>query len=327
MNTIAELIESLKKEKFVYIQTHNFPDHDSVASAFGLQVFFRHFGIQSYLTYDGEIQRDSLLEMIRPLNIEIKKVDKYDMKSEDKIVIVDGCKGNKNVTDLIGDEVGVIDHHQVTKADDVPFNDIRPEIGACSTIIYSYFKEHKISIPQSAATALLVGINMDTALMTRGVSQEDILAYSALYTLADVRLVNSILRNFIQQKDLKFYKEAIEKVQIKDGVAHCHFPEGCNQNMLGILGDFFLALKEIDFVILSAHNDDKINFSLRSENSNWNCGLIIQQALTGIGYGGGHSDMAGGIIKDVSLYDEEKILERFYQALQGISDQASMASY
>ena len=311
MDNIMDLVDILKNEKHIYIQTHNFPDHDAVASAFGLQEFLKQHGINSFLVYDGEIQRDSLLAMIAPLKIEIKNIDQYDMSKDDKIVIVDGCKGNKNVTDLIGDEVGVIDHHQVEKAEDVPFHDIRSNFGACSTIIFSYFHEYNLTIPQNTATALLIGINMDTSLLTRGVSKEDIFAYSALYTLSDVRLVNSILRNFIQQEDLQFYREAIDNVKIKNGMAFCYFHQGCNQNMLGILGDFFLALKEVDFVVLAAKNRNKINFSLRNESSDWNCSQIIQEVLAGIGFGGGHSDMAGGIINDITLFDENIIYDKF----------------
>ncbi len=315
MKNIMALVELLQKEKHIYIQTHNYPDHDAVASAFALQEFFNHFSIKSHLTFDGDIQRDSLQDMISSLKIDIKPISEYNMNAEDKIVIVDGCKGNKNVTDLIGDEVGVIDHHQVDKAEDVAFNDIRSDYGACSSIVFSYFNEHNITIPQNVASALLIGINMDTSLLTRGVSENDIYAYSALYTLSDVRLVNSILRNFIQQKDLEFYKEAIDRVLISNEIAYCYFADGCNQNMLGILGDFFLALKEVDFVILLAKNNDKINFSLRNESSKWNCSSVIQAALKGIGFGGGHSDMAGGIINDISLFDERNVYDKFMELL------------
>ncbi len=315
MNKITDLIPILQKEKYVYIQTHNYPDHDSIASAYALREFFRHFGIESLMIYDGEIQRDSLLEMIRLLEIDIRHVRDYDMKKEDPIIIVDGCKGNKNVTDLVGNEIGIIDHHQVEKAEDVPFNDIRPGFGACSTILYYYFRDYNIKISQNTATALLTGINMDTALLTRGVSENDINAYSSLYTLADIKLVNSILRNYIQQKDLEFYKMAIDRVRIDRNIAYCYFEQGCNQNMLGILGDFFLALKEVDFVILLARNNDRINFSLRNENARWNCSAIIQKVLNGIGFGGGHSDMAGGIINDINLFNEEEVYNNFLELL------------
>lgn len=315
MEKIDELITLLKEEEYVYIQTHNFPDHDAVASAFALGEFFKNFGISSRLTYEGSIQRDSLRSMIQALRIPIAHAHEYNMTESDKIVIVDGCKGNKNVTDLVGDEIAVIDHHLVNKAEDVAYHDIRSEYGACASIITYYFLEHHLIIPEDVATALLIGINMDTALLTRGVGQHDIDAYSVLYTIADVRMVNSILRNYIQQKDLSFYKEAIERVTIKKRVAFCFFPHGCNQNMLGILGDFFLALKEVDFVVLAAHNGSKINFSLRNENSEWNCSQVIQSVLSGIGFGGGHAEMAGGIINDLSSFDKDEIFSKFLGAL------------
>lgn len=309
---IKELVTRLKDEKHIFIQTHNFPDHDSVASAFGLQQFFTNFDIKSFIIYEGEIQRGSIITMCNELGIEIRHSSEYKITEKDLIIIVDGCKGNKNVTDIIGDEIAVIDHHQVVKPEDVPYADIRPDYGACSSIIYSYYTDLNIDVSQKTATALMIGINMDTALLTRSVNAADIRAYAELYTIADLRLQNSILRNYIQTRDLEFYRYALNNVKIKKEIALCYFESGCNQNLLGILGDFFLALEEIDFVILYAKNSSVINFSLRSERDDWNASIIIQELLEGIGFGGGHKDMAGGIIKEISLFNpiqiEQKVL-------------------
>lgn len=315
MSFIKKLIETVRNEEYIYIQPHNFPDHDAVASAFALQMLFEQFNIKSYLVYEGEIERDSLKQLIAKLNINIKHISQYNMNESHKIVIVDGCKGNKNVTDLIGDEIAVIDHHIVTKPDDVPISDIRTSYGACASIIYSYFEELGIDLDQETATALIIGINMDTAMLTRDAAKEDVVAYSNLYVKANITLVNTILRNYIQVKDLQFYKEAIEKIEIIDETAFCYFSDGCNQNLLGILGDFFLALQEVDFVILTAKNNNKINFSIRNENPQWNAAEIIQQVLNGIGFGGGHSDMAGGVITDVNLFDSQSIKSHFLEIL------------
>lgn len=154
---------------------------------------------------------------------------------------------------------------------------------------------------------------MDTALLTRGVSADDIGTYAELYTISDLRLQNSILRNYIQTRDLQFYKYALDNVKINNEIAICYFDSGCNQNLLGILGDFFLALEEIDFVILYAKNDNVINFSLRSERDEWNASVIIQELLKGLGFGGGHKDMAGGIITDASRFSVDKIEKKIYQ--------------
>lgn len=311
-----KLLNALGDSNSFYIQTHNFPDHDSVATAFALQYLSGQLGKDAKIIFEGEIQRDSLKKMIQVLGIDIRHASKYPLTSQDKIVVVDGCKGNKNVTDLIGNEIGVIDHHQVRAPEDVRFVDIRPEYGACSSIVFEYFAQAEIDIPQKVATALLVGINMDTALLTRNVSRADLLAYTDLYGRADVALVNSILINYIQTKDLGFFKTALDRVRIKETLAFCFFPEGCNQNLMGILGDFFMALQEIEFVVLCAQNEGKINFSVRSENRDWNASAIIQDVLSGIGFGGGHIDRAGGIVEDATRFSEEAIYKSFVRALK-----------
>jgi len=315
MSRVMELLEVLRGRKPLFIQTHNFPDHDAVASAFALQSLLVSQGITSELIYDGEIQRDSLKEMIAELGIPIRPQALLARVESDAIVVVDGCKGNQNVTDLVGTEIAVIDHHQVNAPEDVPFVDVRPGVGACSTILHSYFLELGHEVPRKVATALLIGLNTDTAQLTRGVSEADVTAFAHLYRLADIPLHNSILRNYIQSKDLSFFRFALDHVSIEAGVAFCYFPDGCNQNLLGILSDFFLAVQEINFVVLCAHNAGGINFSVRSERPGANAAAVIQEVLRGIGLGGGHRDMAGGLIKDAALFDSETIRTLFVRAV------------
>ena len=316
MGRLSNLLDVLGSRRPVFVQTHDFPDHDAVASAYGLQVVLAGAGVDSRIVYAGELQRDSLRRMIRELGIEVTSAAQARIGKTDPIVIVDGCKGSKNVTDLPGDEVAVIDHHDVAYPESVPFVDIRSNRGACSTMIRDYWIESARPIPPSVATALMIGINMDTALLTRQVSRDDIQAYADLYTVADIRLENSILRNSIQTRDLAFYRHALENVQISERVAFCWFPGGCNQNLLGILGDFFISLEEAEFVILCARNADVINISVRNEKEGVNASEVVQRALDGIGFGGGHADMAGGIIRGQLGIDGVQLRSRFLAALR-----------
>jgi len=137
-----------------------------------------------------------------------------------------------------------------------------------------------------------------------------------LYPIGDPRLENSILRNYIQVKDLDFYWYALDSFQIEEGTGFCCFSDGCSQNLLGILGDFLLSIQEVDFVILCARNPGGVNFSIRCERPGRNASLIIQDVLEGIGFGGGHEDLAGGIIRDPSLFDERAIFNRFLELLR-----------
>ncbi len=311
LTSIRELIDFLKPEKRVYIQPHNFPDHDAIASAFGLQYIFKQFDIPSQIVYGGLLQRGSLIRLIKDLAIDLKHTDACKMDKNDKVVIVDGCKGNKNVTDLIGDEVAIIDHHMFKEVEDVEFSDIRTEYGACASVIASYFGELKLNIPKDVATLFMIAIHIDTQNFLRGISKHDLDAYHRCFLIADVQYVDMISRNNLVIEDLVKYKELIENTQYHGRIAFCYFPEGCGQNLLGILADHVLTLMEIDFVILCAKNDQKINFSLRSEVLEWDASSVIQKALEGIGFGGGHAEMAGGVINDISNCNMALIQKKF----------------
>jgi len=318
-SSIGDLIDFLKNEDIVYVQPHNYPDHDAIASAFGLQHFLMHFGILAKIVYDTIIQRDSVIRMMDDLNITAHQISDISMTASNKIVLVDGCKGNTNVTDLIGDEVGVIDHHLVVEPDDVEFSDIRVEYGACASIIASYYMTHQVMMPPNVASALLIGINMDTALLTRNVSEFDIRAYLHCYRIANVSYVNSIIRNYIRLDDLSYYQYLINHKKIYERMLFCYFPQGCNQNLLGILSDFALALEEIDLVVLCSKGE-KIHFSLRSEVLEWDVSVLIRNLLEGVGFGGGHADMAGGIIPDSNQFDPDYMFNKTIKLLYGYGE-------
>lgn len=308
---IDELVKELiKSEKKVFIQTHDFPDPDAIASAFGLQCYLSEYNIDSNIVYCGNIQRDALKNMINKLNITIHKSDDIIIDKNDLIVIVDGCKWSKNVTDLPGFEIAVIDHHIVKEPDDVPFIQIDEELGSCSTIITSYFMDKNAEIPVSVATALKIGISRDTDLLTRKVTDLDIDAFHYLYKYAENDLVNSLLRNNIQLSDLKFFNQTISDLKTLDSVAWYYFPDGCETNLMGILGDFILSAQEINLSLLFANNNGSISVSIRNENPNWSAADTVRLITKSIGAGGGHKEMAGGVIFSSEKFSIEDVMDK-----------------
>lgn len=145
-----DLIVLLKGHK-TYIQTHNFPDPDAIASAYGLQYFLQQFGIDAILCYDGSIDKLSTKRMLTVFSMEILHADLLaDMQESDYIVTVDGQKYNTNFTDLPGDEVACVDHHPQVRDCGYHYKDIRMA-GACSSIVVSYYREMGIAIPPLVA--------------------------------------------------------------------------------------------------------------------------------------------------------------------------------
>ena len=307
MQKVKKLIKALKGKERIFIQTHNYPDHDAVASAFALHYLLKSFKIDSNIIFHGDILRDSLQKMIDKLNIPILPHYKYELSDKDSIVIVDANKKNKNVTALKGNVVAVIDHHPGIAHEDLEFCDIRSDYGACASIIFSYFAELMLEPGREVATALHAGIVFDTHQFTRNASPIDIETVAMLYHVSDINFVNSLVRNSIKIDDLAQHRFLIDKLRINRNFAYCHFPDGCNKDLLAILADFILSIEEIKFVVLSTSSPEGISFCVRSEIPEIPANTAVQKLLAGIGSGGGHVDMAGGRIPNAKDFDQETI--------------------
>ena len=292
---------ALLKGHTVYIQTHNFPDPDAIASAFGLQEFLACHGVAASLCYDGKIDRLSAKKMLETFGISMFSKDELPhMTEEDYISLVDSQKMNSNVTDLIGDEVACIDHHPIFFPYDYQYQDIRP-VGSCSCIIASYFKTTGTPISPKCAAALAYGIKMDTADFTRGATALDTEMFSFLFPEADWKLVVSMYSNTMEFDDLRAYGAAIQNIQIFDRTGFAYIPFNCAQALIAIISDFILALDVVNVAVIYALQKDGIRFSIRSELDQIHAGNLIAEALAPYGSGGGHPSMSGGMIPSANI--------------------------
>ncbi len=295
-----KLIELLKGHK-TYIQTHNFPDPDAIASAYGLQCFLRNHGIETRICYDGRIEKSSTRKMFEVFDINIlSKDDTMDMTEEDYIVTVDSQKYNANLTDFIGREVACIDHHPTVFACEYAYKDVRM-VGACASIIADYFYQTKTAMNPIVAAALAYGIKMDTADFTRGTTELDIDMFAYVYKLADVDKLKSMYTNVMELSDLKAYGAAIDSIRIYDDVGFAAIPFDCPDALIAIISDFILSLDVVNISVIYAIRTDGIKFSVRSESKKLDAGVITAAALDGYGNGGGHKVMAGGFIPKESV--------------------------
>lgn len=292
---IQALVDILQNHQ-VFIQTHNFPDPDAIASAFGLQVLLKNFGIESTICYQGKMEKLNTMRMLDTFQIEMKKINEIpDMTEKSYIVTVDAQKYNKNLEDFIGDEVACIDHHPTFVQCDYQYSDIRP-VGSCSSLIAEYYLESDCPIPSEVATALVYGMKMDTLDFRRGVTQFDIDIYSKLFPYIDQQTLNLLLTNTMEFSDLKAYGAAIENIYVYDNLGIAFIPFDCPDALIAMVSDFILALDIIEFSVIYAARKDGYKFSVRSEVSTLNAGQIIHHALKDIGNGGGHAAFAGGFI-------------------------------
>lgn len=308
------LIEVLKGHN-VWIQTHNFPDPDAFASAYGLQYFLKMHGIASKICYDGHVANISVMKMLAKFEITGYLIDAVEITKEDYVVLVDGQKYNSNLTDVAGNEVACIDHHPVLKECDYLYKDIRIA-GSCATLIAQYFKESNTPIDEKVATALTYGMKMDTDSFNRGVTSLDIEMYQYLFAYTDAHLVESMYINTLELADLRAYGAAIENIRIYQYVGIAHIPFDCEDALIAMVADFMLKLEEVTIAVIYAERKGGLKFSVRSEETAIHAGDLTRAALKEIGDGGGHFAMAGGYVppkkRTFSGEEEEKQIEQLF---------------
>ena len=295
----------------VFIQPHNVPDPDAIASSLGMYYLLSQRGIQKLaIVYDQEIEKANSLKMLELFKVPvIRASDAHTLGTEDWAVLIDAQKGNANITNLPTDEVAVIDHHEYMGNMGYRFEDIRPEAGSCSAIIAEWFFENNIEPPRLIATALLYGILMDTDNLTRGTSSFDIDMFYRLYNLSDIELIVELKGNEISVKDLELYAEAFKTVEIYDELAFLRL-KNVNDSLLGAAGDIVVSVAGVNIVIAYAIRENGVKISVRSTCDNNKANDLVRFLVEGYGVGGGHDNMAGGFIPKENL-SASRVLDTF----------------
>jgi len=309
LDRLVEILKEAPDE--VFIQPHNVPDPDAIASSLGMYYLLSQRGIKKLaIVYDQEIEKANSLKMLEMFNVPVIQAAKAStLGAEDWAVLIDAQKGNANITDLPTEEVAVIDHHEFCGDMGYRFIDVRPEAGSCSAIIADWFFENDIEPPRMVATALLYGIFMDTDNLTRGASELDINMFYRLYSLSDINMIVELKGNEISVRDLDLYADAFKTVEIYDELAFLRL-NNVNDSLLGAAGDIAISVAGVEVVIAYAARENGIKLSVRSDCQKIKANDLVKNLVDGCGVGGGHDNMAGGFINREKL-SASRLLDTF----------------
>ena len=315
-----KLLESyFNKDDRIIIQAHDYPDHDAIASAYGMFYLFKQHGFKNTkIVYFGLINNFSLQETIKHFKIPLQSLDKKNnIKKEDKVILVDSYYNNSNVTKLDAIPIGVIDHHKNTVDENLcPYQDLRDDYGSCSTLIFEYFLSSDIEIPKDVASLFLMGIVVDTSFLSRGIHEADIKAYKHIYFIADNIFVLNLLKNSLSISYISLLKEAIESMELEEGFCFVSIEKETSPDVIAIMADFFLSFKEVTFSVVLAPYKNEYKFSVRSIKKKFPVDRAIKKAMKNIGFGGGHAYMGAGSILKENFTDIQNIKHRFENALK-----------
>jgi nanoRNase/pAp phosphatase (c-di-AMP/oligoRNAs hydrolase) len=287
----------------VLILTHDFPDPDCLASAFGLLHLFAFWGVpSSTISFGGFVGRAENRAMVRFANIESIPFMLIHLEDYDRIVLVDTFPGLGNMSLRKDIPVNaVLDHHPHTPPNDAPyFHDIQHNLGATSTMVTNYLLSAGCPIPPILATALFYGIKTDTNELARNATAEDLTCYKWLFDKADHHILSKIEWPERDPEYFRILHKAAETMIISGSAGFTYLGQVSTPDHIAEIADLFDSLHTINTMICSGLFKNQIYYSIRSketDSSQITAGDAAERiAETFGGSGGGHSNMAAGRI-------------------------------
>jgi len=280
----------------VLIQTHDIPDPDAIASAFGLQVLLSMLGVESRIVHERAFEKVDARRMVELLGVKLSIASESILcDGLDRVVVVDAQNGNSNIVHLDCVTIAAIDHHPLRLDASYLYTDIRPDVGACSSIIAEYFFESGNEPTSLAATALYYGILVDTDNMTRGVSDLDAEMFYRLRKYVDLATIQRLRSSQITLRDLAMYARAFNTVEVYARMGFIML-EDADSSLVGSASDIVLSVDEVDVAVAHSVRSDGVRISVRSSDRTIPADDLVRALTAGIGFGGGHPHMAGGFI-------------------------------
>ena len=296
---LAELKRLVKGRRRALILLQDNPDPDAIASAAALKLLLKEFaGCDTVIAHNGVVGRSENRSMLRYLGANLRSAADIALEKFDLVAMVDTQPvfGNNPVEDHAEVDI-VIDHHERTeRMPGVAFCDIRPNYGAASSILGEYLREAGITPPIPVATALAYGIQSDTQDFGRETSEADIAVFTALYPLANKRLLSRIENEQQPREYFTAVSRALRDARTYGNAAVCWLGRMLNPDMTGEIADLLLRLDDAEWVLCQGLYKGTLYLSLRTEVRSARADRVAKTIVGELGNAGGHEMIAGGQI-------------------------------
>ena len=305
----------------VLILTHSNPDPDAIASAVALRhLLAEKLGVESHIAYQGLIGRAENKELVRFLGRPLQPLTQSDLRRSVSVALVDVQPGAGSITLPLESGVDiVIDRHkwcQATAA--ASFSDVRPELGATSTILTGYLQAAGIEPAAPLATALFYGIKTNTMGLARNTSQADAAAYVYLRPRIEAGALAQIERAQVPADYFRSFDIALRAARVYDGLVISYLGVMSYPDLAAGKYADMLRLEESRWVICLGVHHDVLFVSVRARGLGGGAGQLVQAIVGKEGTAGGHGTMAGGQIPLGSRNAEQVVLEISQRAVQAL---------
>jgi nanoRNase/pAp phosphatase (c-di-AMP/oligoRNAs hydrolase) len=293
------LLRLLKDKQNIRVSTHRFPDPDALASGWALCLLLEAQLPDATVTMSvkGNIAGGVNENFVRKTNLKLAAWNDAALADFDAIILTDVMPGvtysplPEGITPL-----AVIDHHRTRRKPKCPFTDIRPDVGATSTIIFSYYMEVEQGISPDLAASLLYAIESDLAGAAGQPGELDNVALSSLTLLADTRKLYQMRYVDLPQSYYLCYYSGLSNAMYYDSAIMSHLDTIDSPEKPATIADFLLRFEPVVWALVTAVYEDRLVISLRTSSGKLSAADMIRRLLRGDGEGGGHRTKAGGFI-------------------------------
>ncbi len=296
----TRLLASLHPYERIVLASHVNPDPDALGSMLGIQKLIQaeYLSKEVILTFDGLIARAENQAMVRVLSIPLVPISSVELDHRTALVLVDTQPHTGRRASEATTPVAVLDHHETPgELTGVKFLDIRPGIGATSTLVYGYLTEQEIPIDPRLATALLYAIESEVAGYPREASAADDEALAWLYPRADKNLLAEIRSPRLPQSYFATFQHALSNAFLYGEVIVGYLGVVPQPDIVAELADFFIRFDRVNWALCAGLYEDELRISLRADQIGAHAGEVLRQAINGLGSAGGHDKRAGGCIR------------------------------
>lgn len=299
MSDLTGLRAAVDGASGVLVLPHNDPDPDAIASSMALQWLLKEqFGLESHIVYRGIIGRAENKTLVRYLGYPLRLLVDGELSESLPIALVDTQPGAGNNAISSPTKVSIVfDHHPMREeTSSAAFAEVRPEVGATSTILTEYCQATGKELPESIATALFYGIKTDTMGLGRGASQSDVAAYFYLQSRIDVQALVKIERAQVSPEYFRGLVSALRSARVYDDrLIVSTIEEIGRPDLPAEMADLLLRLKGVEWVICMGVYEEDLMLSVRT-NGEKGAGQLVQEIVGHLGSAGGHGTMAAGQI-------------------------------
>lgn len=298
----AKLVKLLADKRNVLITTHEHPDPDALASAVGLCTLLQTVlkGVKVSVSIKGQISGGVNAVFVREADLSLVPWDEAALAEYDAILLVD-VQPQFAFSPLPAGmrPLGIIDHHRGKSPRRLacPFCDVRTDVGATASIVFSYFMELEVPIGPALGATLLYAIESDLAGAAGQPGELDNVALSSLTLIADPRKLYQMRYVDLPQSYFGAYAQAIANAVFSENALASHLDPIDSLEQPAVMADFLLRFNQVQWALVTAVTDGKLVLSLRTSDPKASAAEVMRRLLSKLGEGGGHRTKAGGFVR------------------------------